>query len=82
MYFIASGEVEVRLPEPIHLGPGEFFGELVLLTGEQRNATIVATQPSTLLKLDIVDFRQLLGREPALARTIHEEAGLGLRVIS
>jgi len=34
IYFIASGEVEVRLPEPIHLGPGEFFGELVLLAGE------------------------------------------------
>ncbi len=75
MFFVASGEVEVRLtPEPIFLGPGTFFGELALLTGEPRNATIVATQPCTLLSLDIVDFRQLLGRQPDLARIIHEEA--------
>ncbi len=43
MYFIASGEVEVRLrPGTVRLGPGEFFGEIALLTGEPRNATIVA----------------------------------------
>lgn len=75
MYFIAAGEVEVRLlPSPVHLGPGDFFGELALLTGGSRNATIVALQPCTLLSLDIVDFRELTGRQPALARIINEEA--------
>ena len=75
MYFIASGEVEVRLrPEPVRLGPGEFFGEIALLTGGPRNATIVAVEPCTLLTLDIVDFRQLLGRQPELARVVNEEA--------
>jgi voltage-gated potassium channel len=75
MYFIASGEVEVRLrPGAVRLGPGEFFGEIALLTGEPRSATIVAVQPCTLLTLDIVDFRQLLGRQPQLARVVSEEA--------
>ena len=75
MYFIASGEVEVRLrPETVRLGPGEFFGEIALLTGGPRNATIVAAQPCTLLTLDIVDFRQLLGRQAELARIVNEEA--------
>jgi voltage-gated potassium channel len=75
MYFIASGEVEVRLrPGTIRLGPGEFFGEIALLTGEPRNATIAAVQPCTLLTLDIVDFRQLLGHQPDLARVVSEEA--------
>ena len=75
MYFIASGEVEVRLrPEPVRLGPGEFFGEIALLTGGPRNATIVAVQPCTLLTLDIVDFRQLLGHQPELARVVNQEA--------
>ena len=75
MYFIASGEVEVRLrPGVVRLGPGEFFGEIALLTGEPRNATIVATQPCTLLTLDVVDFRQLLGRQPDLARVVNDEA--------
>ncbi|MGH7031690.1 MAG: cyclic nucleotide-gated ion channel, partial [Stellaceae bacterium] len=75
MYFIASGEVEVRLkPGMVRLGTGEFFGEIALLTGEPRNATIVAIQPCTLLTLDIVDFRQLLGRQPDLARVVGDEA--------
>jgi len=56
------------------LGPGEFFGEVALVTGGPRNATIIAVRPCTLLILDIVDFRELLGRQPELARIIHEEA--------
>ncbi len=75
MYFIASGEVEVRLrPGTVRLGPGEFFGEIALLTGGPRNATIVATQPCTLLTLDIVDFRHLLVSQPELALIVREEA--------
>ena len=75
MYFIASGEVEVRLrPGPVRLGAGEFFGEIAFLTGGPRNATVVAVEPCTLLTLDIVDFRQLLGRQPELARVVNEEA--------
>src|SRR5215469_6280443 len=75
MYFIVSGEVEVRLaPEPIYLGAGEFFGELALLTGGTRNATVAATRPCTLLYLDIADFRELVTSQPVLARIIHEEA--------
>jgi len=75
MYFIASGEVEVRLrPGAVRLGPGEFFGEIALLTGEPRSATIVALQPCTLLTLDVVDFRQLLGRQTDLAQVVNDEA--------
>jgi CRP-like cAMP-binding protein len=44
------------------------------MTGAPHNATIVATQPCTLLNLDIVDFRQLLGRQSDLARIIIHEA--------
>jgi voltage-gated potassium channel len=75
MYFVAAGEVEVRVrPQPVRLGPGAFFGEVALLTGGPRNATIVAERRCTLLGLDIVDFRELLGRQPELARIIHAEA--------
>jgi voltage-gated potassium channel len=75
MYFVASGEVEIRLtPQPIYLGAGSFFGEIALLTGAPRNATVVTTRRSTLLILDIADFRELLARHPDLARIIHEEA--------
>jgi voltage-gated potassium channel len=77
MYFVVSGEVEVRVrPKSIRSGPGAFFGELALLTGDPRNATVVAVRQCTLLRLDIVDFRQLLGRQPELARIIREAAEL------
>jgi len=75
MYFVASGKLELRgRPESISYGPGDFFGEVALLTGDPRNATIVAVRHSTLLRLDIVDFRQLLGRQPELARIIRAAA--------
>jgi voltage-gated potassium channel len=76
MYFIATGAVEIRLPgEPLRLGEGDFFGEIALLTGAPRVATAVAVEPSTLLRLDIVEFRDLMGRRPDLARVIMEAAG-------
>jgi voltage-gated potassium channel len=75
MFFVADGEVEIELkPMPLHLGAGSFFGELALLTGAPRNATVSTTRSCTLLTLDIVDFFELLGRQPELARIIHEEA--------
>jgi voltage-gated potassium channel len=75
MYFVVSGEVEVQIrPESVFLGSGDFFGEVALLTSGRRNATVTAVRQCTLLRLDIVDFRELLGRQPDLARVIHEEA--------
>jgi voltage-gated potassium channel len=75
MFFVAEGEVEVHLePKRLRFGADYFFGELALLTGAPRNATITATRPCVLLTLDIVDFFELLGRQPELARAIHEEA--------
>ncbi|MBV8778294.1 MAG: ion transporter [Alphaproteobacteria bacterium] len=75
MFFVADGEVEIELrPQRLRLGAGSFFGELALLTGAPRNATVTATRTCTLLTLDIVDFFELLGRQPELARVIHEEA--------
>jgi len=75
MYFIASGEVQIELkPTPLVLGPGEFFGEMALLTGEPRSATAVARTQCELLHLDLADFRHLEARYPELAQLIDAEA--------
>jgi voltage-gated potassium channel len=75
MYFIVSGEVEVDVsPRPVRLAEGDFFGEMALLGGGTRNATISAVRPTTLLVLDVADFRRMTARHPALAAAVEAEA--------
>jgi voltage-gated potassium channel len=75
MYFIAEGDVEVRARAgPITLKAGGFFGEMALVLGAPRNATVVALGPVRLLRLDVVDFRGLAARLPELLRLIEEES--------
>ena len=47
------------------LGPGDSFGEIALLDGGARSATIVALEPGETATLDRDDFYALLRREPA-----------------
>ena len=75
MYFIADGEVQVDVkPIPVRLAAGSFFGELALLGDSTRTANVSTTLPSTLLILDLADFRTLTAHHPELARAIDAEA--------
>jgi voltage-gated potassium channel len=75
MYFIAEGEVEVDVePAPVHLGAGAFFGELALLGDLTRTANVSTTHSSTLLVLDLADFRTVMAHHSELARAIDMEA--------
>jgi voltage-gated potassium channel len=74
MYFIAAGEVQVEIkPAPVRLGAGAFFGELALLGDNVRSANVTTTTPSSLLILDLADFRTLTAHHPELKRAIDEE---------
>jgi voltage-gated potassium channel len=74
MYFIAAGEVEVDVvPTPVRLGVGAFFGELALLGDSIRTANVATTTSSTLLILDLADFRTLMAHHSELARAIDAE---------
>ena len=75
MYFIASGEVEVKVePQPVKLGAGAFFGEIALLAGGPRTATVTTTEATTLLMLEVSDFRAFTAHHPELAKTVEAEA--------
>jgi len=75
MYFIVSGEVEVRIGGPIRtLRDGDFFGEMALVDRKPRSADAVTLTPCTLLVLDVSDFYQLAGQQPALIAAIEAEA--------
>jgi voltage-gated potassium channel len=74
MYFIVSGKVDVELPDAddVALGPGEFFGEIALLTGEERTATVRACDDTQLLVLRAHDLDRLMSRVPEIGERIRE----------
>jgi CRP-like cAMP-binding protein len=77
LYVIAFGEAEVRFEQPGRaprvLGtvrPGQFFGEMGLLAGESRNATVVAKTDVECYRLDRASFQALLLARPELANEV------------
>ena len=52
------------------LGPGDFFGEMALIDGEPRSATIIATTELHAMKIGRRPFLKLLEQEPKLALAI------------
>jgi hypothetical protein len=79
LYMVDSGRVSVRVGPPGHeqevaqLHDGEFFGEMSLLTGEKRSATIVALTDTQCYRLDAKAFRRVLARRPDLAEKVASE---------
>jgi small-conductance mechanosensitive channel/CRP-like cAMP-binding protein len=77
MFIVQSGQVAVQSEgngsgpiEVARLGPGEFFGEMALMTGEVRTATVRADMPSTLIGVDQSALKTLLESSPELAAII------------
>ena len=58
LYLVSEGEVRVERAgrEIARLGPGEFFGELALMSGERRNATVIAADPLETYVLGEAEF--------------------------
>ncbi|MEM1279543.1 MAG: cyclic nucleotide-binding domain-containing protein [Cyanobacteria bacterium P01_D01_bin.6] len=69
MFIILSGEADIyKGPQLMaQLGAGEMFGEMALLTGEERSASVVASTLMRLYELDKSDFDGMLTRSPHLA---------------
>ncbi len=53
-----------------HLFAGNYFGEISLLTGEKRTATVVAEEKSVLYRLSKNDFGRILSKNPAIIKGI------------
>ena len=72
-YVIESGTVVVTQTDAAgaarelrRMGPDEVFGELGLLSGAPRSATVTAATDGLLLALDAEAFLDLVGRRPAV----------------
>lgn len=76
-YVVRRGRVAVRSGdhELSQLGPGDFFGELALLTGKQRHASVVATQETEVFEIDEKMFKEVLEIEPQIAQEISRIVG-------
>lgn len=65
-----TARVEVSPEKQVRLGPGDFFGEMSLLDGEPRSATVVAETAIRLLVIGRKNFWTLLDQVPRLTQTI------------
>jgi voltage-gated potassium channel len=76
-YLILSGEASVvRDGVQINrIGAGQFFGEIALLEGTPRTASVVANGRTVCLGILRSDFRPLLVRQPRIALRILEVEG-------
>lgn len=61
-------------------GPGEIFGEISLLDGEERTATVTAIEPTELLLIERRDFIAFLERHPTVAIRLLGTLALRLRL--
>ncbi|HKA54393.1 MAG TPA: mechanosensitive ion channel family protein [Candidatus Binatia bacterium] len=76
-YIIKNGQIEVSAYDgqgratPLRaMGAGEFFGEISLLTGEPRSATVTALQETDVLVMNKEDMRCMLAENSQLAEHI------------
>ena len=78
LYIIRKGDAEVRVAVPntdlservATLHEGDFFGEMGLLTGAPRTATIIALTDVECYRLDKENFHEVLRRRPEVAQDL------------
>lgn len=77
LYLLAEGEVDVWIEGPEQsrrhvatLEPGEVFGEIGMMTGEPRRATLIARSYAQCYRLDQANFEQVIRSRPEIAEEI------------
>jgi small-conductance mechanosensitive channel/CRP-like cAMP-binding protein len=83
LYIVAYGNAEVVFepaegtPQVIGtVGAGEIFGEMALLSGEQRSATVVAKTDVECYRLDRASFQELIATRPQIAEEVKRVVGV------
>jgi CRP-like cAMP-binding protein len=69
LYLIVEGQVRVTRGETLlrEQGPKSFFGEIAVLEGENRTATVATATPVRFLRLDRDDLLRLMEELPMIA---------------
>jgi len=87
MYIIISGAVNICISGPdgkdeqivATLGPGDYFGEMALLTGETRSASVITTENCEMFLLYQNDFDVILERFPSISLSMGKIVSKRLR---
>ncbi|HOW28282.1 MAG TPA: cyclic nucleotide-binding domain-containing protein [Elusimicrobiota bacterium] len=79
LFLLYAGEVSIRAKgmgfgkeEIARLGPGNYLGEMSLVTFEPRSATVVATQDTDAFLLFSTDFHKLVENNQDLAQRLEQ----------
>jgi CRP/FNR family cyclic AMP-dependent transcriptional regulator len=69
-HLILSGQATVSThgQEVRRLNAGEYFGEITMIDGKPRSATVTVAEPMRTLVISSGDFQELLKEEPDFAR--------------
>lgn len=76
MYILVSGNLHILKKGAVDetliqsIGPGEVVGEMALLTGGRRVASVKSTTPCLLLQIDRDDFEDFLATQPEISRAV------------
>ena len=72
MYFIYSGEVSISQKGVAfaHLESGDYFGEMSLITGRTRNATVTTLVPSVLFEVSAAVFDEMFETSPTVMHNL------------
>jgi CRP/FNR family cyclic AMP-dependent transcriptional regulator len=75
-FIVVEGKVRVNVGDEVvaELVAGDHFGEVALVSGERRNATVTAIESCRLAKIMTWDFPKLLEEHPTLAGRIRASA--------
>ena len=84
LFLILEGQCNVTIggKTKAKLGPGDFFGEVALLDGGPRTATVTALTPVRLVGITGWVFRGLLMEHPTIALKTLEAVAGRLRAVS
>jgi CRP/FNR family transcriptional regulator, cyclic AMP receptor protein len=82
-FVVRSGEATVTIAgdEVASIGPGGFFGELALLDGAPRVATVTAATDLSVVVLSRSEFDQMPTRLPGISRRILRAVAARLRAV-
>jgi CRP-like cAMP-binding protein len=68
MYIVVGGAAEVDVGGRFHrLERGDFFGEMAVLAGKPREATVTAVEPLEALRIPADEFQVFLSTNPEIA---------------